>query len=301
MAERYAKHLETHEEQSLADICHTAGVGRSHFEERLAVVGKTKEEVAQKLLAFAEGRVEGQVARGQVKASGAPKVALLFTGQGSQYAGMGKQLYETQPVFRQALEKCAELLKTKLEKPLLEVLFPKEGEKTPLDETAYTQPALFAVEWGLWELWRSWGVKPDAVMGHSVGEYVAATVAGVMTLEEGLGLIAERGRLMQQLPQDGEMYSARASLGGSRQGSGALCEGRFHRWGEWAWASGGVGPSGAGARGLRTAGEGRGGDEEAGGFARIPFAADGADAQGLREGGGEGKACCPEDWPSSPM
>ena len=209
---RYAKHLEAFPDQSLADICHTAGVGRSHFEERLAVVGKTKEEVEKKLLSFVGGSMESQVVRGQAKTSGPPKVGLLFTGQGSQYVGMGRELYETQPVFRKALDRCAEILEGKLEKPLLEVLFPKEGDKTPLNETGYTQPALFAVEWALWELWSSWGLKPDAVMGHSVGEYVAATVAGVMTLEEGLGLIAERGRLMQELPGDGEMYSVRAPL-----------------------------------------------------------------------------------------
>ena len=118
---------------------------------------------------------------------------------------MGRQLYETQPTFRAALDACAELLRPYLERPLLSVLYPNPGVDSPLDQTAYTQPALFALEYSLAMLWRSWGVKPAAVMGHSVGEYVAACVAGVFSLADALKLIAERGRLMQALPQIGSM------------------------------------------------------------------------------------------------
>ena len=123
---------------------------------------------------------------------------------------MGRELYETQPTFRRALERCAELLRGELARPLLDVMF-EPGED--LDETQYTQPALFALEWSLSELWRSFGVRPTWVMGHSVGEYVAACVAGAYTLEEGLRLIAARGRLMGALARDGAMVSVLASEG----------------------------------------------------------------------------------------
>ena len=126
---------------------------------------------------------------------------------------MGRQLYETQPTFRSTLDRCAEILRPSLDIPLLDILYPDLLGSNPqsamrnaqLNETAYTQPALFAVEYALSELWRSWGIEPAVVMGHSVGEYVAACVAGVFSLEEGLQLIAERGRLMQALAKDGSM------------------------------------------------------------------------------------------------
>ena len=131
------------------------------------------------------------------------RVAWLFPGQGAHYPGMGRQLYATQPTFRAAIDRCAALLADHLDQPLLEVLW---GDATEhLAHTTYTQPALFAVEWALARLWLSWGLRPSTLVGHSVGEYVAACIAGVFSLEDALRLVAARGRLMQALPEAGSM------------------------------------------------------------------------------------------------
>lgn len=137
----------------------------------------------------------------------APITGFLFTGQGAQYTQMARQLYDTEPEFRRTLERCNELLRPHLDQPLLAVLYPDSDSPSLLDRTDYTQPALFAVEYALAELWRSWGIEPSWVMGHSVGEYVAACVAGVFSLEDGLRLVAERGRLMNALPRGGRMVA----------------------------------------------------------------------------------------------
>lgn len=201
--EAYRARLQGKDEDRLPDLCYTANVGRAHFRQRVIVGGQTRAEVAAKL-----GSGEG-VVRGEVGAQQKSRVAMLFTGQGSQYVGMGRELYETSPLFRNVLERCDELLRGRLPTGLLEVMF-GSGEAL-LDQTAYTQPALFALEYGLAELWRSWGVQPAAVLGHSVGEYVAACVAGVYSFEEGLGLIAERGQMMQAEPPGGAMAAVFAS------------------------------------------------------------------------------------------
>lgn len=135
-----------------------------------------------------------------------PPLLLMFTGQGSQYPGMGRQLYERNETYRVALDSCDGYLRPFLPRPLLEILFAEdEATANLIHETAYTQPALFSVEYALAQVWLSWGVQPTAVMGHSVGEYVAATIAGLFSLAEGLKLIAERGRQMQALPAGGSM------------------------------------------------------------------------------------------------
>ena len=196
-----------------ADICFTANVGRSHFNHRLAIIASDKQELINKLALINTQEEIKDVFRGKISQNKAPKIALLFTGQGSQYINMGRELYETQPVFRQALEKCNQILVPYLEKSIFEVIYPENNQEldNSIDQTANTQPALFAIEYALYKLWESWGIKPDVVMGHSVGEYVAACIAGVFTLEDGLKLIVHRGRLMQQSPTGGEMMAVMAS------------------------------------------------------------------------------------------
>jgi len=205
LAQEYEGYLKEHPEVELADICFSSNIGRVHFDERLALVGGNRRELLEQLKAWQLGEITPPVSlvRGDI--------GLLFTGQGSQYVGMGQQLYASQPTFRKTLDHCAEILNSYLDKPLESIIYPVEGEDSLLHQTAYTQPALFALEYALYQLWRSWGIQPAAVMGHSVGEYVAACVAGVFSLEDGLKLIAMRGKLMQQLPTGGEMFSLQAS------------------------------------------------------------------------------------------
>ncbi len=243
LAQSYETYLKSHSEESLADICFTVNTGRSHFSHRLAMVTDSTVHLSKQLGAFREwGIGNGGMAgkeenshidrgfRGMLKPNQKPKkIAFLFTGQGAQYVGMGQQLYQTQPIFRQMLERCQDILQhipspsiDVSQKSLLEIIgyLPAKVSRTQtaevdlpegedinylLNETAYTQPALFAVEYALAELWKSWGIAPDIVMGHSVGEYVAACVAGVFSLEDGFKLIAARGRLMQTLCDKGEM------------------------------------------------------------------------------------------------
>jgi len=202
----YADYFASEPEASVADVCFTANTGRSAFEHRLAVVGASAAEMREALTAAAAGRSHGRMTRGEVARGAAPKIAFLFTGQGAQFAGMGAALYETEPVFRAALDRCAGILDGVLERPLLSVMFRARPDDAALiDQTAYTQPALFALEWALAELWEAWGVTPAMMLGHSVGEYVAACRAGVFAVDDGLRLIAERARLMQAQPAGGSM------------------------------------------------------------------------------------------------
>ncbi|OLT63345.1 hypothetical protein BJP37_16995 [Moorena bouillonii PNG] len=207
LGKRYIDFIGSEPSSTLADICLTSNKGRSHFNYRLALLVKSTDQLQQQLTKLTESEtISEKIAQNSPTP---PEIVFLFTGQGSQYSGMGRQLYETQPIFRATLDQCAEILQSYLEQPLLDVLYPEilsdNSDNSTLNQTAYTQPALFALEYSLAQLWRSWGIEPTVVMGHSVGEYVAATVAGVFSLEDGLKLIAERARLMQQLPAGGEM------------------------------------------------------------------------------------------------
>ncbi|MBD2158900.1 type I polyketide synthase [Leptolyngbya sp. FACHB-16] len=211
LIKQHEKYLLTNPKVSLGNICFTANVGRSHFDHRFSMIASNTTTLREKLVAFTSNREgAGQIG---VKSSNQPKIAFLFTGQGSQYAGMGQQLYETQPSFRAVLDQCQEILYPYLDIPLLEVL----SEPSLIDQTVYTQPALFALEYALYQLWKSWGVAPRVVIGHSLGEYTAACAAGVFSLEDALKLVAARGRFMQSLPPGGEMVAVLASVESVRE------------------------------------------------------------------------------------
>ncbi len=210
-ARRLSAHLAAHQEQTVADVCYTAALGRSQFRHRVAIRADTPDALGQALDAFASGVPSERTIVGPALTAQRPRVAFLFTGQGSQYANMGRGLYAWSAVFRGAIDECAEHLRPHLDVPLADVLFPAPGRDGLIDETAYTQPALFALEYALVRLWRSWGVLPDVVMGHSIGEFVAACVAGVLGLGDALALVAARGRLLQALPRRGAMAAVRAT------------------------------------------------------------------------------------------
>ena len=189
----------------LGDVCHTAAVGRSHLSHRFSVSVDSVLALVSELEAMAGGKPNAPKAHvGVVEDAQPPQVGLMFTGQGSQYSGMGKDLYAAEPVFRAAIDECNGLLEQHLDTPLLSILFPKDGSEK-INQTKYTQPALFAFEYALAQLWISWGVEPFAVMGHSVGEYVAACVAGVFSLADGCKLISARAKLMDSVKADGIM------------------------------------------------------------------------------------------------
>jgi acyl transferase domain-containing protein/NADPH:quinone reductase-like Zn-dependent oxidoreductase/NAD(P)-dependent dehydrogenase (short-subunit alcohol dehydrogenase family)/SAM-dependent methyltransferase/acyl carrier protein len=214
LAGSFAQHIERHPTHSLADVCHTAAAGRGHFTHRLALKGADRVAVARDLRNWVAG--ENSAVWSEVSSAGVrPKIAFLFTGQGSQYVGMGRELYEREPVFRDVLDRCASVLASRLPRPLLQVMF--EDTTGLLDQTQYTQPALFVLEVALAELWRSWGVQPSMVLGHSVGEYAAACTAGVLSIEDGARLVAARGRLMQALPSGGVMMTVQGDHSGATE------------------------------------------------------------------------------------
>lgn len=206
LAGSYSRFLQQNASLPVADVCYTANHGRAHFTHRLAVVAETGAQIEAVLAGYIEGKEDPRLHTGQTPDKGARKIAFLFTGHGSQYVNMGRGLYRSSPVFRQAFDECEALLLPYLEQPLKTVLFSDTGEDSPfLRGMKYTQPALFAVEYALARTWMAWGVEPDAVLGHSVGEYAAACIAGAVRLEDAVKMVAARGRLMDELPEAGAM------------------------------------------------------------------------------------------------
>ncbi len=188
------------------DVCYTASVRRTHFDHRLSVVGNSEAEIVEHLKAFlaSEGRpgmATGQRVHGQL-----PKIVFVFSGQGPQWRGMGLKLMEDEPVFRKTIEECDSLLRPYADWSLLEELT-REESSSRLHETAIAQPALFALQVALAALWRSWGVEPQAVVGHSMGEVAAAHLSGALPLQEAVRVIFHRGRCMDLAASKGRMLS----------------------------------------------------------------------------------------------
>jgi len=197
---RLAGHLRAHPDAGLADVAYTLRVGRTDHPHRAAVVAADVADAAA-ALADPKRRLTG-------RAADEGRVVFLFSGQGAQYAGMGAQLYDAEPAFRAAVDECAAVLGD----GLLDVIFGRTPDAAELlGRTDHTQPALFTVEYALAMLWASWGVRPAAMAGHSIGEYVAATLAGVFPLPDALRLVAARGRLMATMPAGAMLAVSRSA------------------------------------------------------------------------------------------
>jgi phthiocerol/phenolphthiocerol synthesis type-I polyketide synthase E len=203
------EHLEQHPDLNLADVAYTYQVGRQAFTHRRMLIGQKIEDVHSTLSQRVEDvhpplsqREDFKLLTNMIDPKKTPSVVFMFSGQGSQYVNMGLELYQTETIFREQVDYCAEFLKPHLNLDLRDVLYPdsSQNEEQQINQTAFSQPALFVIEYALAQLWMSWGIQPNAMIGHSIGEYVAACLAGVFTLDEALVLVAERGRLMQSMP-----------------------------------------------------------------------------------------------------
>jgi acyl transferase domain-containing protein len=202
-----AQHLKEHNDVNLADVAYTLQIGRRPFEHRRFVVTRNTAAAIQVLETSGDKKIYSGAQKPR-----RPSVVFMFPGQGAQYCQMGAQLYGAEPEFRKWVDECASILKFLLPKDLRDVMYPKDGgaedAQRLLTSTSFAQPALFTTEFALAKLWMSWGIEPDAMIGHSIGEFVAACLGGVFSLADALRLVVTRGRMMQGLPS-GAMMAVR--------------------------------------------------------------------------------------------
>jgi acyl transferase domain-containing protein/acyl carrier protein len=195
-------YLEQNLNISLPDVAYTLKVGRRDFDYRRVLICQDLDEAT-----LSHHSQDPQTILSHHRQSGHTSVIFMFSGQGSQYANMGRELYEIEPTFKEHVDSCAEILQSYLGLDIRSLLYPKleetETASKQLQRTSLTQPALFVTEYALAQLLMSWGILPEAMIGHSIGEYVAATIAGVFSLEDALKIVAKRGQLMQQVPTGG--------------------------------------------------------------------------------------------------
>ncbi len=192
---------------SLEEIAQSAALRRTHHDHRLTVVARTKEELAERLGEFAAGGQGAGVALGRASADRRPRVAFVCSGQGPQWWAMGRQLLHHEPAFRASIDRSAAIVGQLGDWSLVDELTAPES-RSRMDSTAISQPCIFALQVALAELWASWGVRPEALVGHSVGEVAAAYLAGVFSLDDAVRIIFHRGRSMELAPDSGRMLAA---------------------------------------------------------------------------------------------
>jgi acyl transferase domain-containing protein len=201
LAKKYNKYLDDNKNINFQDLCFTVNSGRDHFKHRLAILANDNEEIIHSLKEFTNNVEESKnlFLSQNLNIQDRSKVAFVFSGQGTQYFDMAKTLYHTSPFFRSKIDECDELFKIHSNTSIVDLLYSVNSGEELLKQTINTQPVIFSIGYALGSLWRSWGIEPSVLLGHSIGEYIAAHFAGVFSLEDAVKLVFERGKLMQEI------------------------------------------------------------------------------------------------------